>query len=175
VDRRIEGITDANRLGCFNKQSFEFVGYLLYQNESLGRKTDLACIMESALDTSRNRCWDVGVFENNKGIRAAQFHHCFLDDPSSWGRTRRTRTYASRYRSSLDSRIIDDVDHVSSLDDQVLEDTLREAGLQHHSLEFERTPLCVHRVLHEHNIAGQHGRDSHACQLPYREVPRHDS
>src|SRR5262245_36416649 len=99
--------------------------------------------MESAFDTSRNSCRDVGVFENNKGIRAAQLHHCFLDDLSSLGGDRRTRTHAPRYGSSLDSRIIDDVDHVFPLEDQVLEDTLREARLQHHSLEFERTPLSV--------------------------------
>src|SRR5262249_43988850 len=130
--------------------------------------------MKAAPDGSLNSLRNVRILTDNEGIRSTQFHHGLLDDFPCLGGHGGARTYASRYRCALNPGGINDVDDIVSLDDQILKDPFRKTGLKHDSLELKRTPLRVHRVFHENDVAGQDRWDGHARQLPNGKVPRHD-
>jgi hypothetical protein len=86
------------------------VSNLFYQDEAFCSEADLTCITEAPLDPGCDRLRNVRIFTDDKSIRAAQLHDCFLDHFSGLGGDGRTSPDASRNRSSLDTRIIDDVE-----------------------------------------------------------------
>src|SRR5262249_12748229 len=137
IHRRIERIADAQRLGGFDEQPFEFVGDLAYQNEAFCSQANLTCVVEPRTDSSPNSLRNVGVFDDDECVGPSQFHHGLLDDLPSFGSDRGACPHAAGYGSTLNTSIIDDVNDVVSLDNQVLKDTFREAGFQHDPLELE--------------------------------------
>src|SRR5262249_55178126 len=137
IHRSIERIADAQSLGGFDEQPFEFVRDLPYQNEAFCSQADLTCVVEPSPDSSRNSLRNVGVFANDECVRPSQLHHGLLDDLPRFGRNRGTCPHAAGYGGTLNTPIIDDVDHVVSLENQILAHTFREAGFQHDPLELE--------------------------------------
>src|SRR5262249_34124193 len=115
--------------------------------------------MKTRFDTSRDGLRDVRVFAYNECVGAAEFHHSLLDDLARFGSDCGTCPHAASHGSTLNTRIVNNVDDVVSLENQVLKHTFREAGFHHDALELERTSLSVRRVLHQDDIPGEHRRD----------------
>src|SRR5262245_23840955 len=121
----------------------EFVGDLLYQDETFGSQADLPCIAKTTPDTGLDSFRNIRIVTNDKGIRPTQLHHGLFDDFTCLGGDCGTGADASSYGRTLNTRIINDIDDIVSLKDQVLEDTFRKTSFKHHALELERTPLRV--------------------------------
>src|SRR5262249_17120918 len=172
--RGMEGVANTKCFCRLDKQLFEFIGDFLNKNEAFRSQANLTCVMEPALDTSLDSLWYVSILADDECIGPAQLHHGLLDDFSGFGSDCGTCPHAAGYGSTLNARIVDNVDDVVSLENQILKDTFRESGFQHNALELERTSLSVRRVLHQDDIPGEHRRDGHAGELPDGKIPRHD-
>src|SRR5262249_28296964 len=155
----IEWIADTDRLGRLNEEMFKSVSDLFQQDEPLGSQTHLARVMKSALDASLDSFWDIRIFTDDERIRSAQFHHRLLDDFPRLGGHGGARTHTPGYGSALNTRVIDDVDHVLSFEDEVLKHPFWKTGLQHDALELDGAPLRVPGVFHENDVAGQDRRN----------------
>ena len=138
-------------------------------------KADLTGVLEASRDTRRDGLRDVRIFQNDESIGAAQFHHGHFDHCTGFGGDCGAGADAPGNRGALDPLVINDVDDVFRLQNQILKHSFRKTGFQHHALQLKRTPLCVGRVLHQEDIAGQQRRNAHSSSLPQREVPRHNS
>src|SRR5262249_10214321 len=137
VHRRIERIADAQRLRDFDERLFECVGDLPYQDEPFCSQATLTCVVDPCTDSSRNRLRNVGVCADDECVGPSQFHHGLLDDFPRFGSDCGTCPHAAGYGSTLNTRIVNNVDDVVSLENQVLKDTFREAGFEHDLLELE--------------------------------------
>src|SRR5215470_10713668 len=121
----------------------EFVGDLLYEDETFGSQADLPCILKTPPNTGRNSFRNIRIVTDDKGIGPTQLHHCLLDYFPCLGGDCGTCLDASRNRRTLNTRVIDDIYNIVPLEDQILEDTFRKTSFKHHALELERTPLRV--------------------------------
>src|SRR5215470_2342156 len=115
----------------------EFVGDLLYEDETFGSQADLPCILKTPPNTGRNSFRNIRIVTDDKGIRPAQLHHCLLDYFPCLGGDCSTCSDASRYGRTLNTQVINDIDDIVSLKDQILENTFGKTSFKHDAFELE--------------------------------------
>src|SRR5262245_27365449 len=116
---------------------FEFVSDVLDQDETFGSQADLPCILKTPLNAGLDSFRNIPIVTDDKGIGPAQLHHCLLDDFPCFGGDCGTCSDASRYRGTLNTRVINYIDDIVRLEDQILEDTFRKTSFKHDALELE--------------------------------------
>ncbi len=145
----------------------------LDDDEALAGDAALAGIDHAGGGADLRGLADIGVLEDEVGVRAAELEHAFLEHRARRRGHLPPGLDAAGQGHRRDGRILDQRLHVAARDEHGPEQVLGKARLAEHRFDGERRAGHVAGVLEHGAVAGHERRRGEAEDLPEREVPRH--
>jgi hypothetical protein len=172
--RLVARITHRVRRHDFDEGTLESLAHASLHDETLAGDAALPTIDHTGRGADASGLRDVGIFEHEIGVRAAEFEHAFLKHRAGGARHLLSSRYAAGERHGSNRRRLNEGTHVPARDEKSPEEMLRESCLADHALDGNSTAWHVARMLEHRRIAGHERGRSEAEHLPEREIPRHD-
>ena len=153
----------------------ELVGDGFDHDEALGGAAGLAGVVHPAPDRPGDGVVEVGVFQHDEGVAAAELHGGDLEVPAGARGDALARGDAAGQADALDAGVVDDLVGLLMGDEQVGVEADRRAGVEQQLLECDRALRHDAGVLHHQRIAGHQVRAGDARELVIGEVPGLDA
>ena len=149
----------------------EFVGKFVDDDEPLRRAAGLSRIVHPSPHRPLDGVFEIGVFEDNERVAAAEFHRGRLEVLSGSCRDASAGRDAAGQRHAFDSRVIDDAVRLIVRDQKVGVQTDGRARLDQKLLEGDRALRHDACVLHQHDVARHQMRTGDPGKLVVGKVP----
>ncbi len=150
----------------------EFVGEFLDDDESLRGAAGLPGIVHPSPDRPFDGVFEIGVFEDDERVAAAELHRGWLEVLAGACRDASAGRDAAGQRHALDARVIDDVVRLIVRDQQIGIQTGGRARLDQKLLEGDRALRHDARVLHQQRRCPPSDADRRPGQAGSRENSR---
>ncbi|CAO0831782.1 hypothetical protein SMICM17S_09809 [Streptomyces microflavus] len=151
----------------------ERVVHVGVDDEPLGGDAGLAVVLDAGGDGGGRGLLDVGRWQHDVRVAAAELQHGLLDLVTGGGGDGAARRFAAGEGGRRDPGIAQDGLDGARADQQRTETPRRESGAVEQILQVERGLRHVRRVLEEAYVARHQRGGGEAHHLPEREVPRH--
>ena len=148
---------------------------LFDDDEALGRAAGLAGIVHPAPDRPLDGVFEIGIFEHDERVAAAELHRGRLEVLTGARRDAPAGRDAAGQRHALDARIIDQSVRLVVRNQKIGIEPGRRARVDPKLLEGDRALRHASGVLHQQHVAGHQVRTGDPGELVVGEVPGFDA